>query len=250
MKIKTINLLFIVAACAMLSGCDQKARDFASETIKMLQARSRDIGTKITAEKDAYTRFAATAAQDHRDLMDSAIRNEINERSIALAANYHQDPKLIAQWRKDLAAFGDADFSLQSQLFSSELDESARYLQNFQSIKIEQDKVDALGKLLGVLAKKQSFLDELKDLGEFAEDSKQQFDTKVCLEIKKEQASADAAKKAAADAAYKAKKCDGVLTAAKAQCTKIKANQSSEDPKTKAAAVAEFKILSCEAVLK
>ena len=240
----------IMALCAVLSGCDQKARDFATETIKILQARSKDIGTKITAEKDAYSRFAATAAQDHRDLMDSAIRNEINERSITLAANYHRDPGQIAQWRKDLAGFGDADFSLQSQLFNGDLDESAQYLQNFQSLRIEQDKVDALAKLLGVLAKKQSSISELKALGQFADDSKQQFDTKVCLQIKTDQASTDAGKKAAADAAFTAKKCAAVLTAAKAQCNTVKTNQSSTDPKTKATADADFKTLSCEAVLK
>jgi len=240
----------IVGLCVTLSGCDQEARDFAANTIKILQARSKDIGTKIKAENDAYTRFSAAAAQDHRDLLDSAIRNEINERSITLAASYHDDPKLIAQWRKDMAAFGDVDFNLQSQLFNGDLDESAKYLQNFQSLKIEQDKVDALAKLLGVLAKKQSAIAELKALGEFAEDSKQQFDTKVCLQIKTDQASTDAKKKAAADAAYKAKGCDPVLTAAKAVCNKIKTSQASTDPKTKASADADFKTLSCEAVLK
>ena len=64
------------------------------------------------------------------------------------------------------------------ELFSAALDGSSQYLQAFESLKIEQDKVDALTKLLGALAKKQSLKEDVEALGKFAEDSNTEFNRK------------------------------------------------------------------------
>jgi hypothetical protein len=206
MKSKLLILL-VVASVLALSGCDDKAREFAAQTLKILEHRSSDLAGKIAAEKAAYSQSAIHAAEDQRALSDSTLQNERNERSSVLAAEYDEGDKPVSRWRQDLADYGQVDDDTNMKLFSSDLDESSQYLQVFENLKIEQDKVDALTKLLGTLAEKQSLKAEVEAVGKFAEDSKTEFDKKVCTQIKTDQQSTDPKIKAAADAAAKAKKC-------------------------------------------
>ncbi len=209
MKSKTLILLIVVGTVG-LSGCDEQARKFASQTLKILERRSAELSAKIVAEKAAYSRSAVHAAEDHRALVDITLRNERNERSTDLAAEYDEG-KPVSQWRKDLAEYGSVDYDANMEMFSADLDESSQYLQVFEDLKIEQDKVDALTKLLGALAEKQSLKAEVEAVGKFAEDSSKEFNQKVCTQIKADQDSTDAKVKAAADAAFAAKDCATVL---------------------------------------
>src|SRR5437762_6764017 len=102
--------LSIVAAALGLSGCDEQARKFAAQTVKILERRSADLAAKIAAEKSAYSRSAVHAAEDHRALVDSTLRNDRNERSTALAADYDEGRKPVSQWRKDLSEYGRVDY--------------------------------------------------------------------------------------------------------------------------------------------
>ena len=207
------NILTLVLAVGTfgLCGCDETAQSFATKTLNILERRSADLSAKVGAEKTAYARWALHAAEDDRALVDSTLQNERNERSSILAADYDEGRKPVSQWRKDLAEYGRVDYEANMEMFSAGLDGSSQYLQAFESLKVEQDKVDALTKLLGALTKKQSMKADVEALGKFAEDSSKEFNKKVCTQVKTDQSSADATVKAAADAAFKTRDCATVL---------------------------------------
>ena len=102
----TIFTLLIVVGTVGLCGCDEEAQNFAVQTLKILEHRSADLTAKIGAEKTAYSQSSVHAAEDHRALIDITLRNERNERSTALAADYEEGRKPVSQWRKDLANTG------------------------------------------------------------------------------------------------------------------------------------------------
>jgi hypothetical protein len=197
----------ILAGSLALTGCDEQARDFAAKTLVILQHRSAEISKKIAAEKAAYAAASARDAEDHRALLDGSLRNERFERSTAFAADYDEGRKQVSHWRQDLAEYGKVDYDANMEVYAAELDSDSRFLQNFESLKLEQDKIDALTKLLGALAAKPSIQKDLEALGKFAEDSNSEYTKKVCTQIKTDQGSSDAKVKAAADAASKAKDC-------------------------------------------
>jgi len=193
-------LLGAVLVSALSSGCDDKALEFAKNTAVILQQRSDQLSTKITAETKAYNSAAATAAEVHRDLADSALRNERNSRTIALAADYDEGRKPVSRWRSDVAEYGQIDYTTTRELLIADLDASSLFLQKLQALKIEQDKVDALAKLLEALANKPSLSQDVAALGSFAQDTKTEFDKKVCAELAKDTS-------AAGKAAFAAKGC-------------------------------------------
>lgn len=139
----------------------------------------------------SYNDYAAKAAEDNHNLMIAALGNERAERANALAADYQEGRKPASLWREDLAEYANVDYERTKQFLMTDIDAETNYLQRYQSIAIEQDKVDALAKLLDALAKKQSLKDETSALVGFVEDTKQEFDEKVCsaLESKTDSAS-------------------------------------------------------------
>jgi hypothetical protein len=191
-------------------ACDDKARDFATKTKQILDQRSAQLSAKIGAEKIAYERSAAHAAEDHRALVESSLQNERNERSDALAADYEEGRKPVSLWRKDLADYAQIDYRVNRQLLTDDVEASSRYLNNFAELAVEKDKVDALSKLLASLAKKPTLKSDIEALATFASDTKDEFEKKVCADLKAKKGGQDDAAKAA-QKAYDAKKCDAVL---------------------------------------
>lgn len=211
---KRILLGVLAGAILIGTGCDEKARDFALKTKDILDQRSQQLSRKIAAEKAAYNRSATLAAEDHRMLTDSALLNERNERSDEIAADYDEGRKPTSLWRKDISDYARLDNARNRELLTADMDANTRYLDRFETLKIEQDKVDALSKLLASLAAKPSIKDDLARLSGFAEDTKQEFDVKVCKQLKVEKTATDDAGKAATKS-YADKKCDDVLKPSK-----------------------------------
>jgi hypothetical protein len=193
-----------------IAGCDEDARQFAEKTKTILDQRSDQLAKKIAAEKRSYDNWASNAAEDQRALLDSSLQNERNERSDILAADYDEGRRPVSLWRKDLSDYARIDYDANRQLLLSDLDANTRYLQGFDDLKIEQDKVDALSKLLVTLEKNPSLKDNIKAISSFAEDTKTEFDKKVCSELKSQIKVNDPTKDVAA-AAYKNKNCDAIL---------------------------------------
>jgi hypothetical protein len=202
----------ILVASFALSACDEKAIEFARRTKQILDQRSQQLAAKIAAERAAYNASAAHAAEDHRALIDSSLRNARTERSGSLAADYDEGRKPVSQWRRDLADYARIDYEANRGLVTDDLDADSRYVQIFAELTIEQDKVEALSKLLAALTKKPSLKDDVDALGSLAGDTKTAFDKLVCADLKTRKGAADDAGKAAAKA-YDAQKCDDVLKA-------------------------------------
>jgi hypothetical protein len=192
---------FFLPAVLLMTGCDEQAQRFATETNAILEQRSCELSKKIAAETQAYNDYAAKAAEDRRTLAIRSLSNENAERADALAADYRDRRKPVSLWRKDLSEAAQVAYETNKGLLTTDLDAEASYLQRYQSLTIEQDKVDALAKLLDALAKKQSLKDEAAALEGFAADTNKAFDSKVCAALKPK---TDAASKKL----YKDDKCD------------------------------------------
>lgn len=209
---KNTLILCLAASCLTLAGCDEQARDFALKTKAILDQRSEQLAKKIAAEKRAYESSASQAVEDNRALLDSSLQNERNERSDALAADYEEGRRPISLWRKDLSEYARVDYAANRELLLADLDANTRFLRNFDDIKIEQDKVDALSKLLAALAQKPSVKDDINAISSFAGDTKTEFDKKVCSQLKS-QIKVNDPTKDVASAAFKNKNCETVLKA-------------------------------------
>jgi hypothetical protein len=194
------GLFLCLLLAPALSGCDEKAQQFALRTAEILQQRSVELSRKITAERKAYQDVAAIANQVQRDLIESTLNNERTARSIALAADYDEGRKPVSRWQSDLAEYAQVDYRLNRDLLSADMGAGAEFMQKLQALEIEQAKIDALGKLLTALAKKPSLADDLTAITAFAEDTKEEFDKKVCEQLKKDTS-------AAGQAAFKARGC-------------------------------------------
>jgi len=211
---RRISFAILAAAALLGTGCDEKASQFALKTKDILDQQTKQITRKIAAEKAAYAQSAALAAEDHRNLVNASLLNERNERSDELAADYDEGRKPVSLWRKDVSDYARIDYEQNRGLLSAEMDASTRYMERFENLKLEQDRVDALSKLLTALAKKPSLKDDFDALSGFAEDTKDDFDKKVCAQLKSQTSGADAKAKAAKKS-YDDKQCDDVLKAPK-----------------------------------
>jgi hypothetical protein len=201
-----------VTGALAAAGCDEQARELATRTRHILEQRSKQLAAKIAAEKAAYNASAAQAAEDHRVLVASSLQNERNERSDALAADYADGRKPTSQWRRDIADYARVDYDANRELLAGAIDASSKYMQEFADLTVEQDKVDALSKLIAALEKKPSLKDDADALGTFAADTKANFEKLVCADLKTKINNTNAAGKAATKA-YAAQKCDNVLKA-------------------------------------
>jgi len=193
-------LFLCLLLAPVVSACDEKAQQFAVRTAEILQQRSAELTRKIAAERKAYQDVAAIANQTHRDLIESSLNNERTARSIALAADYDESRKPPSRWQTDLADYGQMNYRLNRDLLAADLGAGAEYMQKLQTLEIEQAKIDALAMLLEALAKKPSLAEDLAAIGAFAEDTKREFDKKVCDALAKDTS-------AAGQAVFKARGC-------------------------------------------
>jgi len=207
---RTLRILAMLTFPVLLFGCDDDARKFAEKTKAILDERSAQLSLKIAREKLVYDKESTAARDDHQALVEVTLQNDRNERSDFLAAEYDEGRKPVSQWRTDLAEYARIDYTTNKDLLVSEIDTNSLYLQRLEDLKIEQDKVDALSKLLASLSQKSSLKNDVGSLATFAEDTKKEFDQKVCAQLKTQKADNDAAAKAASKS-YDAKKCDEIL---------------------------------------
>jgi hypothetical protein len=194
------GILLCVLLAPVLSACDEKAQQFALRTAEILQQRSAELTKKIAAERKAYQAVSASANENQRALIESSLNNERSARAIALAADYDEGRKPPSRWQTELAEYAAIENRINRDLLTADLGAGAEFMQKLTSLEIEQAKVDALAQLLATLAKKPSLADDIAAISAFAEDTKEEFDKKVCAALAKDPS-------AAAQAAFKARGC-------------------------------------------
>ena len=192
--------MLCVLLAPVLSACDEDARQFALRTAEILRQRSAELTRKIAAEKKAYQDVSSIANESHRALIESSLNNERTARSIALAADYDEGRKPPSRWQTDLVEYAQIDYRLNRDLLAADMGAGAEFMQKLQALEIEQAKIDALAKLLAALAEKPSLAEDLDAITAFAEDTKAEFDKKVCEALAKDGSPE-------AQAAFKAKGC-------------------------------------------
>jgi hypothetical protein len=154
--------------------------------------RSAQISKEIAAEVKAYNEFAALSAQDHHTIAVDSLQNERAARAYTLAADYADGRKPASLWRNDLSAYAEFDYETNKPLLYADLDAETSFLKKYQSLAIEQSKVDALAKLLDALSKNASLKDQVTALSGFVSDTQKAFDQKLCASL---QSKGDAASK-------------------------------------------------------
>jgi len=173
--------------CLVLVSCDYKARSLARQATVVLQQRSVELSNAIAAEIEAYNDYSVEWVREERDLTNSSLANERSERVNELKVEYLQNGnggKPVSLWRKDLSDYAQIDYLARRNLLASDLNASTLYLQRLETLKEDQDKAEALAKLLATLAKQPSAKDELTAVTDFAQEAKNSFDGKVCADLK------------------------------------------------------------------
>ncbi len=174
----------LVVSCLGVLGCDERARELAAQASTLLDQRSAQLSRKITAEVDAYSQYSAHAVKDEHDLTIDSLANERAERGNDLEDALVSGKLLPSQWRKHVADYAHADYDIQKATYFGELDAESRFLEQYNQVQIEQDKVTALKTLLQALAKKPGLKNEAVSLADFAKQTKDGFDQKVCDGLK------------------------------------------------------------------
>lgn len=190
--------LGLVLLLPLVSACDEEARQFATRTAEILQQRSAQLSVKIAAESATYNKIAAHALEATRQLADSSLLNERQERAGLLALDYTQGRKPVSRWRTDLTQYTRVDYEVNRKLLTEDMNAQSRFMTQVQALQLEQDKVDALAKLLGTLATNRTLAEDIEAAATFAQDAKAEFDKKVCAQLEKQKSGADEAAKRAA----------------------------------------------------
>ena len=201
------NTLFgvLLSGVFLVSGCDEQARSFAARTRDILDRRSVEVSKKISVEMQAFQASAGQATEDSRNLANDSLANERSERADRLAVDYRENRTPVSHWRSQLFEYAQIDYATRAQILTTDLDAKTLYMQRYEELKLEQDKLAALSRLLTVLAAKQSLKNDVGAISEFAEETKQDFDQKICADLKLK---ADAGH-AGAGRLYADKKCKG-----------------------------------------
>lgn len=155
-------------------------------TRKLLADYQTAIRGQIDAAQKSYTLTAQAAEQGKHDEVDSSLRFERAHRSETLADDFIHGAKPIWRWKDYLLDYGAQDFQANREFLELESTDGVRFLSGIQGLEVEFSKVQALDKLLAGLNQKQSLIDQMKELGSFAEQTKTEFDTLVCAGLKKD----------------------------------------------------------------
>jgi len=213
-----------VAAVASKPACAQK--DVLCNYIVATRAFLADYQTALSGQIDVtskgYTSIAQAAEQGHRNAIQNGLGNERNQRSDILADDFIHDAKPIWHWKEYLLEYAALDFQANRELLELESTDGSRFLQGLQNLQAELSQVQALDRLLAGLNEKQNLVGHLKELGDYAQTTKTQFDTLVCHGLKKDLA-------AKTDAAKTAEQALTTLRAASRPDEKAIAQKTAED---------------------
>jgi hypothetical protein len=141
---------------------------------------------QVKLSRRTYAKIGAIAEQGRRDEIDITLRNERNRRSEELADAFAIGAKPVSRWKEYLLDYAALDFRVNREMLELESTDGSRYLQGLQNLQIELAKAQALDEALESLNKKESLIARLKQLGEFGQSSKTEFDKLVCGGLKKD----------------------------------------------------------------
>ncbi|MGC4049133.1 MAG: hypothetical protein QM757_06410 [Paludibaculum sp.] len=172
-----------VLGALLLTGCDRDAQEFAARTAALLKEYEARLSQEIGESEKHYRRFAAVEADSahRRAIVDEGVsRREMADR---WSADYIERAKQARRVREQLLEVAKAQFEISQKRWLTDVDESRVYLEKLEKLQADKEKVEALGKLLDSLTKKQSLVDQGKEIGKFVEATKVELDRKICAGI-------------------------------------------------------------------
>lgn len=180
MRRSTIILLPLIL---ILTGCDQKARDFAKNAEAMLDEYAARIDGQIQAESKYYQRDAVLEVKHQHENLVNATKAERAEQGSELAAALTDESKSTLRIRSYLREYAQSEYTSRRDAYRGEIDATRPYLARLQELQANKDRIEALGKLLEGLSKKLSLADEVNSIKQTVSDSKTDYDKLICDDI-------------------------------------------------------------------
>jgi hypothetical protein len=202
------TLIGFLPFCLLLTGCDQRAEEFARQADGLLNEYQKRIDDQIASATVYYQKAAAISALQAERVGIESLQAEREERATHLEADYREGRKPPSLYRSDLRSYAEVDYAHLKAELTADVDASAPYLSQLVTLETDQAVIDAFDKILKNLAKPRSIRDEVTDIQQFITDSKTEFDKLVCAGIAKQLAANPPADKAATlKALQKTQKC-------------------------------------------
>lgn len=164
----------------VLAGCDENALRMAKEAHGILNSYELQLERKLDSEQKAYTQQAQIEAEAAREQMYSNLDQERIERSRSLALDIIEGKQDLGRWREPIRDYAKVDYAIQRDILLADMNSQSQFLEKIQALAIDKQKITALSKAFDLLSAKPSLANQLKDLTDFAKESKNDFDKAVC----------------------------------------------------------------------
>lgn len=163
-----------------LTGCDENALRMAKEAHNVLSTYELELEHKLDSEQKAYMQQAQIEAEAEREQMYSNLEQERLERSRTLALDLIEGKQDANRWREPIREYAKVDYSIQRDILLADMDSQFQFLEKIQALAVDKQKVSALSKAFDLLSEKPGLADQLKDLADFAKETKGDFDKAIC----------------------------------------------------------------------
>lgn len=185
---KKLATAILICSLFALTGCDEKAQEYAKKLGQVLNSYQAQVNRKINAEQEAYkslTTFYAHA-QDEDLFLNLAL--ERNKRAREMAEGYisGQNAPTTSEIRASLKNYASYDFEQTRVLLENEAEASTRFLANLESLELEGQKVESLSKALEELSKPKKPLKQLKEFVSFATQVDKEMQKLACDDLAKQ----------------------------------------------------------------
>jgi hypothetical protein len=181
-----------LVGCALLlsltSGCgDKAAEDLAEKLIAVANSYQEQVDRTSDVERKVYKKLASTYVDAQRNNVFGSLAEERIERARLVAdeaVEVKRLPLTISEIESQLRAYADVDFEATRTLMKDESEARAQYLSQLAKLKNDSVKVEALTQSFSALAKSKTKVDQVKEMIEFFQQSKQEFDKLFCENLK------------------------------------------------------------------
>ncbi len=169
-----------------------------------------ELQTQVRQQQTLYDTVASLAFTGRKDARDGELEFQRNLRSESLAAAFAEGRRPTSTWREALLEYANLDLASARADLEAHIAGEASLLAGLDSLQIDLARLDAFDKILASLQSPPTLTDEIAELGNFAQQTKTDFDKLVCAGLKAQLAAEASANTPTAKALIKAraeKKC-------------------------------------------
>jgi hypothetical protein len=186
---KKLTGIGAVLCCALLTAsCDDKpAQQYSQQLVDLLDTYQTQVDTKVAAEKASYKESASIYESARKQNIAQSLEDERIQRAEELATSLERSDHLprTTEIRDKLRDYADFDIASTTDLLLTEDDAQTQYLNNLEALESESQTIDNLRTSMKLLTKSPGRLKQIRDAAVFAQESKQELDKLICLDLKK-----------------------------------------------------------------